>query len=448
MPITKRKDTIEKFSTFLVLINQESYLGKWHIDVKLRKNMERILDDNQIEEEFLARSFLNTTKINQDKLCSLHLSAYLQEIGFYAAKKVFQRVGNITLGLTWQDYYGFAAEKIAQPELLLSKYNPNREVKIVTYAQNKLEGKIADSAYSSLGWRLCSDWGLLRKMSKKAGRKALEEIGGLMGKSLEQHLIIWQCFQVIYAPNNNKNSRKLSPPTETQYKKISEQYNLMMVEKINTEVAKIMLATCIDVARKYYNPQTIGYPENFDLADTHNNLIESLQEENKHQQLQNINNILNEAINILSQEEQILLQLWKGLKITQKDIVTFLKDNFLGFVTQQYEISRKGDRAKKKILEYLIKTLLNDGSKLTKEKLDNLKNPFNSCLESYFIKNINKILEQLYQQYQEINQENLILFLEENLKAELSQQWKLKHCDYDFLDKRINDFIKNWLQES
>lgn len=452
-----RKKTLDKFSTFLVLINSESYTTRWQTDLKLKKNMERILLQHEREAEFLARRFLAVIKCNKDAVCSLHLTAYLQEISYKTSLQVFNKFGGLTKGLTWQDYFGLATERIAQPELLLCNYDDNKGAQIITYVRAILQGKIANDAYANLGWKLCSDWGLLRKMTKKARQKALQKISGLANNQLEQYLIVWQCFELIYTPIERKKSRELPAPSPEQFQKMTEQYNLMMAKKINTETFREMLEFCIEAARKYQNPQTVAYPENFDLIDENQNPVINLEKEEKQEELTKIQALLAEAINTLDKEEQIMLAMWKGLKITQKDIATLLTENFAGFTEQQYDISRQIERCRKRILKYLLKKNLNNNSKLTQTKLEKLKAPFEESLTNYFQNLVNIFLEQSYHDFyklkaveklETLNKQDLNSYLSSKFKSFLTTKWNLKSDNYHFLDFAITNLIEIWIEDN
>lgn len=203
MKMQKRSNLVAQFSSFLCLKEEDSSsIIYWKKHPELERNI-RLLQRQQIissEEDIVAQEILRWLRQNQDSLQHRHLIAYLQESCFFATEKVYQRLQNYWDLFTWQDYFQWSNLLVSSPLKLLSKYDTNFGAKLKTYAKNKIEYQLIDQAYQYMGWERASDWGLLKQLKTNHQSKCLQSIGGLSGKILDQYLLIWGCFNLIYKP--------------------------------------------------------------------------------------------------------------------------------------------------------------------------------------------------------------------------------------------------------
>jgi len=447
MKMQKRTNLVTQFSSFLYVKEESSSLiTYWKITPELQRNMELLLKQQIIcaEEDKIAQEFLQWLKNNQDQLKYKHLIAYLQESCFFASKKVYQRLQNYWDLFTWLDYFQWANLLVSSPVQLLSKYDGNFKFKLTTYATNKIECQLIDQAYKYMGWERASDWGLLRQLNVSNRRKCLEKIGGLKGSNLQKYLLIWECFNLIYQPRVMSKNKQLQCPSSSHYTQISNEYNFLITKQgnifssINSDDCEAILLSCIDFARQYCNPRTI-------ISDKYlDNLSEDMsldfQEEKDYQQTQwdLVNNILTTTFSQLTMAQKILFYLWKGIEITQIEIVLVMSKNYPNFVTQQYQLAREIKLVRKILLESLIeKILVEQKVKLTKAKITDFKTPLDSWLQQHCKQFLSTKISCIY--------ESLSMEEKENIKQYLiNKNWSFNtKIDNQFCLKIANLFQEN-----
>jgi hypothetical protein len=381
----KRLNTIEQFSTFLLVTDIDRLTTRWEFEVKLKQNVEQLIKDKKVDSESLAYNFLTDLLAKPTNLEKKHLIAYLQEVCFWAAKKVYDRLASILSSLKQGEYFLLANEIVCQPHQLLARYNPNYGKKISQYAQLRLESKIADSAYATVGWKLCSDWGLLKKISKIKMRKSLAQIGGLSGLKLEEYLLVWQCFRDNYASNSPQKNRNLSTPNQNQFKQMNEQFNLLANNLFNSTTTitetqfEERLNSCSQWARKYTNPQTFAATENFDLSPVGSD-ISYLEVREKKENLEQVNQALEASFEKLTKEQKTILYLWLGLNLSQQEIVNIFEKIYPDFIKKQYQLSRQINQIRKVLIDTLIENKFPEKKKFTSQEFKELKNPLEQFL--------------------------------------------------------------------
>ncbi len=430
MRILSRTTIIEEYSTFLTLVEQSNYLTtRWISQPNLKRNIEKIVSKSQKDREVLSIEFLQKLKDDVNRIYHWHLSAYLQETSFWATQKSYIRLRNIISNLSWADYFSFAQELVATPSKLLKNYQPNLGAQIKTYAQRKLEDRIADYAYRLVNWNRASDWGLLRKLTLRSCQEALKRVLGLSGNKLEIHLLVWQCFKDNYTPIKAKNSRQLSPPNQQQFQQMVAQFNHLIAE-INPSLTKIdrptlesILNNCIEAARKYSNPQSIPTPENFEIVSSENNLLINLEEkEEKKQTLNRVETVLANTFEQLKIPQQIMLKLWLGLGLTQTEIVKIMQPVYPDFVTKQYQVARQIDKCRLLLINALLKQELPDGKKLTSQEISQLKTPFDEWLKKYCQSIFSSLLEKIYVELERESQDEFQSQFQDEIQEKIQSE--------------------------
>lgn len=362
-----RKKLIDLFSTFIHF--SDDIFNTWITDFKLKKNIENYLKkepEKQSSESFWSFFFYREYYKNSNVLAKNHLLAYLQEPCYWAAQNTVNKFPNLHYKLS--DCFQMA---ISQYDQILKTYNIDYGTSLCNFAQLGFRTIINNIFRQKSAIDICTDWALLRKISKKRLRASLEN-AGLNQTQIDQYCLIFICFQNIYTPKQQKISQKLSTPDLDTWKKIISAYQQQIINypqlklkeensQINAQsVEKILLqsAKCI---RQYLYPQTTSLnttitedesKELLDLIATDNlpplEQVISIEEvRDREKNYTKINYILTEALKQLKPELQKILNLYYIENFTQQDIAKTLD-------IQQYTISRKITKARELLLKALI----------------------------------------------------------------------------------------------
>lgn len=473
MKMQKRTNLVMQFSSFLCLKEESSSLiTYWKITPELEQNMRQLLDRQQIiaeNDDLIAQQFLECLRENQDNLKTKHLVAYLQESCFFATKKVYQRFkiyGNL---FTWQDFFQWANLFLASPTQLLAKYNRNRNYKLITYARSKIEAQLIDQTYQYMGWERASDWGLLKQLKTGTRKKCLEMIGGLKGSDLDKYLLVWECFNLIYSPKTVKKNQTLPPPSENHFMKVSEEYNFICQKQnlnlpsLSKEECTKIIHNCVEFARNYCNPQTLNSSEYINnLTDEFNSSIQ--EKELKKEEHNQVNTVLNRGFSELDMEEKLLFYLWKGLQLTQTEIAEIMSLNYEEFINEQYQVTRKINLTRRKLLEKLIEEILIDSQvELNQEKFKELKNPLDYWLTEYCQNILEEKIMSIYQSLpiteklliknniqnkynNDASQldDSLLMPIANNLKNILAQEYQLVFPENEKIDHAFINIVEDW----
>ncbi|MBL1210764.1 MAG: sigma-70 family RNA polymerase sigma factor [Geminocystis sp. GBBB08] len=447
----KRSNLVTQFSSFLCLKEESSsVITYWEKTPELEQNIQLLLKQQIIssKEDIVAQEFLRWLRKNQDQLKHKHLIAYLQESCFFATQKVYQRLRNYWDLFTWQDYFQWANLLVSSPVKLLTQYDSNLKFKLNTYAKNKIEYQLIDQAYQYMGWERASDWGLLKQLKVGNRRKCLQQIGGLKDINLEKYLLIWECFNLIYKPPLAGRNKKLLPPSISHFIQVGNEYNFLITKKyqnlssINSEECENILLTCIKFARQYCNPSTITTNEDLDYLTNDKTLNCNNQEENYQDKYDLVNQVLAEAFAKLISPQKILLQLWKGVKLTQTEIAEIMSVNYPNFVTQQFHVAREISLVRTILLDSLIKKILLDEKvKLTQGKIKELKSPLDHWLQEYCQKLLWEKISLIYQSLPSEEKDKLKEYL-------INKDWTFNdEIEGDFCQKIALTFQKNLQSE-
>lgn len=414
-----RLNIVDKFSTFLSIIDNYKFTLHWITDYKLKKNIQKIISESPIETETLAYQMLIDLRINNDLILQHHLASYLQEISYWATRYVYYRLHNIINALTLDECFLFANEAITQPEKLLRKYQFDGGSKMTTYANTRLKTLVTDKIYLSRNWKLLTNWGLLKKIAKSRREKILQGVGGLKEDKLKEYLLVWQCFVDNYVSSSPHRNKSLSPPNFAQLNIMTQQYNLLgkkilkLTSDLTVEEFKTRVEFCGEKARLFINPVSIEFSENKEIN----------QQENNHNYLTNleinqenakINQILANTFQSLNVDSQSIFYLAEGFGFTQQQVIQTIKQTNSTFPTQQYQLSRNIEKIRKLLLDAIIKNLKEDNKQI------NIEN----------IKSLIQLLKQWLTEY--IESEILLLCRESFLSIETHQQESIKETYFKF----------------
>ena len=407
-----RVNAIDKFSTFLLISDAQRNIFVWKKDLKLKLNFEKIVQDKVTNAENIAYNFLSIFRGTQQKILANHLSSYLQEPCYWAAKQVYNQKQNIINLLTLEECFSSGNEATLKPDKILKKYQINGGSKITTYAQTRLKTIISDSIYRNRKWKLLSNWGLLKKISKSQRKQVLKEIGGLKEEQLQEYLLVWQCYVDNAVSSNKSKSNSLSTPNPAQLQLMTSQYNLLAQRflspffELTIDEFKTKLEFCGDKARLFVNPHTTSYEEDKKIADEKIDDNFLFQIENN--QTQNIiNTILRQVFNSLESNLQAIIYLYLGLGLTQQEVINIIQVTAPNFIKQQYQFSRKLNSIKKTLLDSLIKNFSDEQiNKISSDKKILLQ-LIQQWLEEYIESEILLICHQCYSQLDRLQQESL-----------------------------------------
>ena len=434
----KRTSTIDQFSTFLILSDTTRNIFIWEKDLQLKLNIEKTIGGDTPDPETIAFQFLNSIKSQHHKLLTNHLTSYLQEACYWSARKVFIAKKSAVNLLTLEECFSSGNEAVVQPVKILKNYKIEGGSKITTYAQLRLKTIIGDAIYRHRQWKLSTNWGLLKKVGKSKRKLILQQAGGLDNDLLNEYLLLWQCYVDLANSNGKKNKHNsLSAPKSPQIKLINQQYNLLLKKylsnssKLSEEDCQKRLEFCGEKARIFINPQTTSYEEQIENSgETVANY--DLSAENNLETAIDINQILEQGFENLDIKFKAIIYLYLGLNITQQQVVNIMKTNYPDFISQQYQFSRKLNKAKKDLLTYLQKDLSQSQNKNKNQKI------------STDIKILLKLIQQWLEEYIEAK----IIFFFHQLYEQLdsSQQLTLKNDYYQQKlanNSHINKFISS-----
>lgn len=358
-----RLDMIEIFSTFMQF--EADYFSGWVSDLKLRRSMRSCLEQTSevASESFWALYWHRVWQVEPESLASRHLSAYLQESCYWAAQQMVKRFTNTQYKLS--DYFQMA---IAEVNPVLAGFKPGRGSSLKNYAGFAFQSLLRDMLRQRHEADICTDWALLRKLSKKRLEESLSH-AGLSPTVIAQHRLAWTCFNALYVQTQSTATSKLPKPDWKLWQAVSHLYNTERTSQLTSpgskcspETIEKWLTKCAIWVRAYlYRPiDSLNAPKlgqesgevQDDLPDTLNEslLTEIIaQEDAQNQQAQQvqINTVLSTALRQLDAQSQELLWLYYRQGITQQQIARQME-------MKQVTVSRRLSRARESLLEALI----------------------------------------------------------------------------------------------
>lgn len=382
----KRKNIVDQFSTFLFFSGENNASFIWKTDLVLKKNLEKIIINQNLNPEKIAYNFLSEILIKVDKIKQNHLNSYLQEVCFWSAIKIYNSLYLTLKLLTLEECFLSGNQALIEPEKLLRNYKVNYGNKITTYAQTRLTTIIKDTIYRNRNWKLLTDWGLLTKISKNNREKILKNQGGLTGEKLAEYLLAWQCYCDNYQTANKGKNRKLSEPNLTQLQLMNQQYNLQIKQinniSITADELKQKLKFCTKIARLAVNPITVMYEENQSSLTEENpsHYIDNLAEKKEIKETQQI--IIN-SFNHQEKVNQAILYLAFSLHLTQGEIIKIINQTYPNLIQQQYQLSRKINAIKKAIIDDIIKEKNIAKDKISAKEIKPMICLLDVCLQEY-----------------------------------------------------------------
>lgn len=365
-----RQNIVTIFSSFVQFeADQFSY---WSSDSRLRRSMEnRLAEQSSVNrsESFWGlywykvwQSSSQSQQNYQKILARSHLAAYLQEAGYWAAKKATTDFRQ--LKYTISDCFQIALSGL---DRILQGFDPLQNKNFKSYASVILANNIRETLRQRQEIDICSPWALLRKLSQKRLVESLKQ-AGLTAEESNAYVLAWKCFKTHYIPNSGSpptRTRQLPKPDDATLEAIANQYNQERHTQLTGAGATLdpktieqSLLDCVKAARAYLYPTvaSINTPtpgqESGELLDILpdsdsesllGDLITEEEEEQRSSQQAQINHILTEILAQMTPDAQQLLILYYGQGLTQKEIAKQLE-------TKQYTVSRRLTKARQTLL--------------------------------------------------------------------------------------------------
>ncbi len=388
-----RQHIIEIFSTF-VLFKGDAF-DRWVTDNKLRRSMENCLKQSSLQESetFWAIYWHRIWQMQASPIAVAHITAYLQEVCYWVARKMKMNV------LSQHSIADFFQTAIARIDKVLRGFNPQLSSNLKIYAEFTFSNLIKDLLRQQQEVDICSDWGLLHKVSQKRLVESLKQ-GGYPSPMIGRYVLAWNCFLQLYTPGNGATAHKLTKPDNAKLQAIAQLYNTERLSQLSSaspactpESLESWLIATAKAVRFYEYPASVSLDipppgqETGELLDRlTNNFQESvlneilIQEEAENTALRTteINRILSNALAKLDTASQTLLQTYYKQGLTQQDIAQQLG-------VKQYTVSRQLTKIKKTLLMELAqwsqKTL---HISVTSDVIDSMSNSLEEWLIAYY----------------------------------------------------------------
>ncbi len=358
-----RQEIIEIFSTFAQI--ESDRFSKWLTDNQLRRSIQNCLDTSveaPATESFWALYWHKNWLSKSDGIAKMHLSAYLQEPCYWAAKKIVTKFTNNQYGLA--DYFQMG---IAETKKILEDFNPDKCSNLKVYASIAFPSRLRDILRQRKEADICTQWGLLRKVSKKQLLEALNN-AGFSPTQVAQYRLAWTCFKIVYVQNQPGGTHKLIEPNRQLWEAVADLYNREKQSQLTATspqcnhslIEKWLSETAICV-RSYLYPNVasldvplLGEESNFtpDLPDLNSEsllaqMIAQEDAQNQQEQLSQMKAALLKALEQLDPQSRCIVKMYYAEGLTQQQIIHHLQ-------VSQPTVSRRLVKARESLLAALI----------------------------------------------------------------------------------------------
>jgi RNA polymerase sigma factor (sigma-70 family) len=293
-----------------------------------------------------------------NQLAAAHITAYLQEVCYWVAQRI---TTNFASQQSVADLFQTAMAKIHR---ILQGFNPQYSQNLKGYAEFVFSNLVKESLRQSQEVDICTDWGLLHKLTQKRLMEALQNTG-LGEKENAAYVLAWKCFKELYTPDPTRKTRKLSKPDLVTWQAIAQLYNSQRLTQLAAPSAEIQpetlekwLLASAKAVRNLLYPKPIAPSVDQEMGDLIDNLpdvqqesllTEAIRQEEatlRQSQQQQLTELLTATIATLDPEAQALLQAYYGEEQTQQQIAKQLG-------IQQFHVSRRLTRLRKTLLTAL-----------------------------------------------------------------------------------------------
>ncbi|RCJ26146.1 group 3/4 sigma-70 RNA polymerase sigma factor [Nostoc minutum NIES-26] len=360
-----RQGIIEIFSTFVQL--DADRFAAWVTDTKLRRSMKQCLEKSpqQQSDRFWVLYWYKIWQIQSSPLAVAHISAYLQEVCYWVARKIAL---NFPSQFSVADCFQIAISYIHK---ILKNFNPEYSTNLKSYAEFAFEGYIKDSLRLVREAHICTDRALLHKISRKRLVNSLEN-AGFNDRIINSYVLAWECFKELYA-TDNQTIRQMGKPDTATWQEITNLYNRQRLNQLSSPTPAVTpqtleewLSVCAKAVRDFLYPKFVSVDAPMNGQET-GNLLDTipadqtsllteiiLQEEaaTRKKQQAELNTILLNALAALDIQSQNLLQVYYDKKLTQQQIAGQLE-------IKQYTVSRHLSNIKRSLLINLTQWSVN-----------------------------------------------------------------------------------------
>lgn len=357
--MSSRKGITKIFSTFLQF-DANKVIG-WATDPQLRRSIierQKSLSKPEDSEEFWVCYWYKEWLVQRQSLARQHLSAYLQEVCFWAANKTVTQFssGQYTLSDCFQAI-------VTKTDKVLQGFKPDMGFNIKNYATAIFSSELKELLRQQKEVDISTDWRLLRKLTQKRLVESLET-AGLNPETIARYVLAWKCYQENYAPRKEKGTRRLSRPDDTVWENIAKLYNRDRFSQLSQsepecsgETIEKWLLACAKAVRGYLYPNmaSLNATSSDNSAEFQDILPQLRQEsllseivvqeeieERKSQQSQ-ISDVLIAAIQELDEQGQNIIKYYYQANLTQSQIAKQLG-------VKQYTVSRRLSKCKDELL--------------------------------------------------------------------------------------------------
>jgi RNA polymerase sigma factor (sigma-70 family) len=355
-----RQGITELFATFLQL-DADRVIG-WAIDGKLRRNIinsQARLPQPEDSENFWVYYWYKLWQKEPESLAKGHLSAYLQEVCHWAARKTITGISSCQFTLS--DCFQMA---ILRVDKVLKGFKPDMGFSLKNYSSAIFSSELKEMLRQQQEVDICTNWRLLRKLTQKRLVESLQN-AGLNAQIIECYVLAWKSYQALYAPQQATGTRKLPKPDEGTWNAIAQFYNSERHTQLsqpgkeyNGETMEKWLVACAKAVRSYLYPNfssinaTTGDGDGGEFQDILPQLRQEslmtefvVQEEvvERQSQQSQISSFLISALSELDEEGQKIIQLYYNRSLTQQQIAKELD-------IKQYTVSRRLSKSKDTLL--------------------------------------------------------------------------------------------------
>ncbi len=353
-----RQSIPDLFSTFLQF--ESNVATRWSVDAKLQRSIKTQMQSRpEVAADFWERYWHQCAQSEAEGQRSLavgHLSAYLQEACYWSVQKIIhsQRGSQIS------DFFQIA---IAAVPKILAACEVSGRATLKTYASSAFGNVVRDWLRQRREIDLCSEWGLLLKLSRKRLIEVLQQ-EGLNSVRIDQLVLAWHCFEASYKPAKTLGLRRSTAPDPKTWHVIVDRYHQSRLPDGSVTTAVELerwLLYCASRVRSsaYPTVASLNAPKGDresgqwqdDLVHDHTSLLEKLIAEEDTQQRQTqrreMSQVLAESVASLDAVTQKLLALYYQQQLTQQQIAHELE-------MQQYTISRRLSKTREQLLLKLV----------------------------------------------------------------------------------------------
>lgn len=385
-----RQNITEMFSMFAQL--EGNKFSIWVTDINLRRSIQSCLDNSPElanSENFWALYWYKSWQSNFNNLAKMHLEAYLQEPFYRASEKMAAKHASSQYGVA--DYFQIAN---AEVKAILQDFNIEKSYDLKYYAVMAVSSRLREVLRQRKEANICTNWVLLRKVSKKVVLEAFNS-AGLSETTIAQYRLAWTCFKELYIYQSS-GTNKLPEPNRQLWFAITDLYNrtrqtqlgFSTAERTSDEIEH-WLAQTANYIRAYLFPRVKSLnvwvtnsdsEEMLDIPDPNSNsiiadLITQEDIQDREQQVAQMSGVISNALHLLDTESQEMLRLYYQEGLTQQQITQRLQKS-------QPTVSRRLVKGRESLLAALVKWRLS------------LNIDLNNCVNSTLIEDMSIALEE------------------------------------------------------